>query len=57
MRAIGARGPLVIEAESTEAMADQIAAGTLAGDVIVCMSNGPFDRLPIRLVEALRDRS
>jgi UDP-N-acetylmuramate: L-alanyl-gamma-D-glutamyl-meso-diaminopimelate ligase len=57
VRAIGARGPLVIEAESTAAMADQIAAETQAGDVIVCMSNGPFDRLPIRLVEALRERS
>jgi UDP-N-acetylmuramate: L-alanyl-gamma-D-glutamyl-meso-diaminopimelate ligase len=57
LRAISARGPLVVEAESTAAMADQITAATHAGDVIVCMSNGPFDRLPIRLVEALRARS
>jgi UDP-N-acetylmuramate: L-alanyl-gamma-D-glutamyl-meso-diaminopimelate ligase len=53
-RAIGARGPLAVEAESTHAMANQIAADARAGDVIVCMSNGPFDRLPMRLVEALR---
>ena len=31
VRAIGARGPLVVEAESTAAMADQIAAETQAG--------------------------
>jgi UDP-N-acetylmuramate: L-alanyl-gamma-D-glutamyl-meso-diaminopimelate ligase len=55
-RSISARGPLAVEAESTQAMADQIAADARAGDVIVCMSNGPFDRLPIRLVEALRAR-
>jgi UDP-N-acetylmuramate: L-alanyl-gamma-D-glutamyl-meso-diaminopimelate ligase len=55
-RAIGARGPLAVETESTAAMADKIAADARAGDVIVCMSNGPFDRLPMRLVEALRAR-
>jgi UDP-N-acetylmuramate: L-alanyl-gamma-D-glutamyl-meso-diaminopimelate ligase len=57
VHAIGARGPVAVEAESTRAMADQIAADARAGDVIVCMSNGPFDRLPIRLVETLRARN
>jgi UDP-N-acetylmuramate: L-alanyl-gamma-D-glutamyl-meso-diaminopimelate ligase len=54
---IGAHGPVAVEAESTSSMADQIAAEARTGDVIVCMSNGPFDRLPIRLVEALRART
>lgn len=57
VQAIGARGPVAVEAISTDGMADQIAAETRAGDVIVCMSNGPFDRLPIRLVEALSARA
>jgi UDP-N-acetylmuramate: L-alanyl-gamma-D-glutamyl-meso-diaminopimelate ligase len=56
-RAICKRGPVAVEAESTGLMADQIAAETRAGDVIVCMSNGPFDRLPMRLLEALQARA
>ncbi|MGA2410431.1 MAG: Mur ligase family protein [Candidatus Binataceae bacterium] len=56
MRAIRERGPVAIEGESTTAMAQQIADAARAGDVIVCMSNGPFDRLPLRIVEALRSR-
>jgi UDP-N-acetylmuramate: L-alanyl-gamma-D-glutamyl-meso-diaminopimelate ligase len=54
VQAIGARGPIAFEAESTRAMPDQIAADARSGDVIVCMSNGPFDQLPLRLIEALR---
>ena len=53
MRAIRERGPIAIQGESTAAMPDQIAADARPGDVIVCMSNGPFDRLPVRIVESL----
>ncbi|HUN59202.1 MAG TPA: Mur ligase family protein [Candidatus Binataceae bacterium] len=55
--AINLRGPIAVEADSTISMDDQIAAEARPGDVIVCMSNGPFDRLPFRLVEALRARA
>jgi UDP-N-acetylmuramate: L-alanyl-gamma-D-glutamyl-meso-diaminopimelate ligase len=57
MRAIRERGPIAIEGESTAALAEQIANDARAGDVIVCMSNGPFDRLPVWIVEALRSRA
>jgi UDP-N-acetylmuramate: L-alanyl-gamma-D-glutamyl-meso-diaminopimelate ligase len=57
IRTIRARGPIAIPGESTAAMADQIAADTRSGDVIVCMSNGPFDRLPLRLLDALRSHT
>ncbi|HTT76943.1 MAG TPA: Mur ligase family protein [Candidatus Binataceae bacterium] len=56
VRTIEARGPVAAEAESTASMANQIAADARSGDVIVCMSNGPFDSLPVRLVEALHAR-
>jgi len=53
-RAIGARGPHAVACASTDSILDRIAADARSGDVIVCMSNGPFDELPQRLVTALR---
>jgi UDP-N-acetylmuramate: L-alanyl-gamma-D-glutamyl-meso-diaminopimelate ligase len=52
--AIGARGPVAAAFPSTDAILDAILADARPGDVIVCMSNGPFDGLPQRLLAALR---
>ncbi len=52
-RAIGARGPVAAAYPSTDAILEQIVADARPDDVIVCMSNGPFDGLPQRLVAAL----
>jgi UDP-N-acetylmuramate: L-alanyl-gamma-D-glutamyl-meso-diaminopimelate ligase len=53
-RAIGARGPVAAAYASTDAILEAIVADARPGDVIVCMSNGPFDGLPQRLIAALR---
>lgn len=52
--AIGARGPSAAAYPDTDAIFARMVADARPGDVIVCMSNGPFDRLPERLLEALR---
>ena len=52
-RAIGARGPVAAAFPSSDAILERIIADARPGDVIVCMSNGPFDGLPQRLVTAL----
>jgi UDP-N-acetylmuramate: L-alanyl-gamma-D-glutamyl-meso-diaminopimelate ligase len=52
-RAIGARGPITAAFPSTDAILAGILSDARPGDVIVCMSNGPFDGLPQRLVAAL----
>ena len=52
--AIGARGPIAAAFPSTDAILAAILADARSGDVIVCMSNGPFDGLPQRLLAALR---
>ncbi|HVC44880.1 MAG TPA: Mur ligase family protein [Candidatus Binataceae bacterium] len=52
--AIGARGPHAQACASTDAMLTAITGAARAGDVIVCMSNGPFDGLPGRIVTALK---
>jgi len=54
--AIRARGPRALEAPSTDAIFNQIISDARTGDVVVCMSNGPFEGLPMRLGEALRER-
>ena len=51
--AICARGPVAAAFPSTDAILDAILADARPGDVIVCMSNGPFDGLPQRLLAAL----
>jgi UDP-N-acetylmuramate: L-alanyl-gamma-D-glutamyl-meso-diaminopimelate ligase len=56
VESIREEGPIAIEGESTAAMGAQIVADSKRGDVIVCMSNGPFDNLPVRILEALRQR-
>jgi UDP-N-acetylmuramate: L-alanyl-gamma-D-glutamyl-meso-diaminopimelate ligase len=52
-RAISARGPVATALASTDAILEGIVADARPGDVIVCMSNGPFDGLPQRLLAAL----
>ena len=51
--AIASRGPVAAAFPSTDAILAAIVADARPGDVIVCMSNGPFDRLPQRLIAAL----
>jgi UDP-N-acetylmuramate: L-alanyl-gamma-D-glutamyl-meso-diaminopimelate ligase len=51
--AITARGPAAVSYATTDAILEQIVADARSGDVVVCMSNGPFDGLPQRLVAAL----
>jgi UDP-N-acetylmuramate: L-alanyl-gamma-D-glutamyl-meso-diaminopimelate ligase len=52
-RAISARGPIAAAFPSTDAILEGIIADARPGDVVVCMSNGPFDGLPQRLVNAM----
>ena len=52
--AIAARGPGASSFASTDAILERIVAEAKPGDVVVCMSNGPFDGLPQRLVSALK---
>ena len=53
--AIGARGPAASSFASTDAILERIVADAQPGDVVVCMSNGPFDGLPQRLLAALHE--
>lgn len=53
-RAIGARGPAAFAATSIDSIADGMLADCRTGDVLLCMSNGPFEDLPNRLLKALR---
>jgi UDP-N-acetylmuramate: L-alanyl-gamma-D-glutamyl-meso-diaminopimelate ligase len=52
--AITARGPAASSFASTNAILERILAEAKSGDVVVCMSNGPFDGLPQRLAAALK---
>jgi UDP-N-acetylmuramate: L-alanyl-gamma-D-glutamyl-meso-diaminopimelate ligase len=52
--AITARGPVTVSFATTDAILERITNDAQPGDVVVCMSNGPFDGLPQRLVAALR---
>jgi UDP-N-acetylmuramate: L-alanyl-gamma-D-glutamyl-meso-diaminopimelate ligase len=54
--AISARGPAAFACASIDAIAERILADCRADDVFLCMSNGPFEDLPKRLVMALRNR-
>jgi UDP-N-acetylmuramate: L-alanyl-gamma-D-glutamyl-meso-diaminopimelate ligase len=53
-RTIALRGPHVEACASTDAILQRVVDDARPGDVIVCMSNGPFDGLPGRLVAALK---
>jgi UDP-N-acetylmuramate: L-alanyl-gamma-D-glutamyl-meso-diaminopimelate ligase len=57
MEAISTRGAAALACSDTEEVAGRILADSRTGDLIVCMSNGPFGDLPNRLLEALRRRS
>jgi len=54
--AISARGPAAFACASIEAIAGQMLADCRAGDVLLCMSNGPFEDLPNRLLKELHHR-
>ena len=55
--AIGARGPHAAACASTDAILNAIFDDARSGDVVVVMSNGPFDRLKERLLQALKQRA
>jgi UDP-N-acetylmuramate: L-alanyl-gamma-D-glutamyl-meso-diaminopimelate ligase len=52
--AIADRGPAASSFATTDAILERIVADARSGDIVVCMSNGPFDGLPQRLLSALR---
>jgi UDP-N-acetylmuramate: L-alanyl-gamma-D-glutamyl-meso-diaminopimelate ligase len=56
-KAIGARGPSALACINTGEIAERMAADSQPGDVLLCMSNGPFDNLPLRMLETLRGRT
>ncbi len=56
-QAISGRGPEAFACASVDAIVEQIVSEARQGDVVLCMSNGPFENLPIRLREALMQRS
>jgi UDP-N-acetylmuramate-alanine ligase len=51
--AVSARGPATFACASIDEIADRMLANCRAGDVLLCMSNGPFEALPGRLSDAL----
>ena len=55
-RAISARGPHADACESSAAILAAVLDDARARDVVVVMSNGPFDNLKERLVAALKER-
>ncbi len=50
---LGKRGPFAIACASTAEILDRMIADARSGDVMLCMSNGPFDNLPLQLLQAL----
>jgi UDP-N-acetylmuramate: L-alanyl-gamma-D-glutamyl-meso-diaminopimelate ligase len=56
VRAIGARGPQAIAGESIDDLVRRIADDAKPGDVIIGMSNGPFENFHRRMLDALRAR-
>jgi UDP-N-acetylmuramate: L-alanyl-gamma-D-glutamyl-meso-diaminopimelate ligase len=50
------RGRTAIACSNIDEIADRMLADCRAGDILLCMSNGPFDDLPNRLLKALRSR-
>jgi UDP-N-acetylmuramate: L-alanyl-gamma-D-glutamyl-meso-diaminopimelate ligase len=56
MEAISTRGAAAVACSDAEEIGERMLADSRTGDLMVCMSNGPFGDLPNRLVEALRHR-
>ncbi|MGH7841967.1 MAG: UDP-N-acetylmuramate--L-alanine ligase [Candidatus Binataceae bacterium] len=54
--AISRRGPAASACASVDQMLERIVTDARAGDVVLCMSNGPFENLPRRLREQLEKR-
>jgi UDP-N-acetylmuramate: L-alanyl-gamma-D-glutamyl-meso-diaminopimelate ligase len=51
---LGERGVPALSCDSVEEIIEQLAAECKAGDVVLCMSNGSFDNIWQRLLDALR---
>jgi UDP-N-acetylmuramate: L-alanyl-gamma-D-glutamyl-meso-diaminopimelate ligase len=51
--AITRRGPAALACPNIDEIAERMLADSCAGDVLVCMSNGPFENLPRRLLKLL----
>jgi UDP-N-acetylmuramate: L-alanyl-gamma-D-glutamyl-meso-diaminopimelate ligase len=54
--AIALRGHAAVACSQIDEIADRMLADCRTGDVLLCMSNGPFENLPTRLLDALRLR-
>ncbi len=54
---ISRRGPVAFACSSVDEIVEQMIADCRAGDVLLCMSNGPFDDLPRRLLKELYRRA
>jgi UDP-N-acetylmuramate: L-alanyl-gamma-D-glutamyl-meso-diaminopimelate ligase len=54
--AIAARGPVAFACAHIDEIAERMLADCHSGDILLCMSNGPFESLPKRLLEALGRR-
>lgn len=54
--AIRARGPEAVACQSNDAVLDRIISDARPGDVVLVMSNGAFDRMPLRVLEAMREK-
>ena len=52
---LGERGVSALACDSVEEIIEQLTAECRAGDVVLCMSNGSFDNIWQRLLDALRD--
>jgi len=53
---VGARGPAAITCASNDELLSAMLSEARAGDVVLFMSNGAFERLPRRFLEALNAR-
>ncbi|HKV54207.1 MAG TPA: Mur ligase family protein [Candidatus Binataceae bacterium] len=51
---IGARGPSARACGSVDEIVQRMLSDAVAGDIMLCMSNGPFEKLTLRLLEGLR---
>lgn len=54
--AISRRGPHTFACADVDEIAHRMLIDCRAGDVLLCMSNGPFEALPRRLLEGLHQR-
>ena len=53
---ITSRGPVATACGSNEELLQALSAQARSGDVVLVMSNGPFDNLKTRVLEELRRR-